>query len=248
MNKISVKGMVVGGVTDIVATVILTLPLIIYLITTEITVTPKVPLQAAVMAAMRANPLLYGLESLISLACSVLGGYVAARVAKHDELLNGLLASFLSVSLGVHSLATGNDSGPLLLPVLLLTASPLCSALGGHLRLVQVRGSAHPQFHDPCLREDEILERARDALRKIGDSVVDAKQIESLRAALDLQVAAGDHHKLRRRGVLGATLGAFLWLNALGAFFWVIAFIVIAAVVSNAGIDLVDVLKRLTGH
>jgi hypothetical protein len=197
------------------------------------------------MAAMRANPLLYGLESLISLACSVLGGYVAARVAKHDELLNGLLASFLSVSLGVHSLATGNDSGPLLLPVLLLTASPLCSALGGHLRFVQVRGSAHPQFHD---REDEILERARDALRKIGDSVVDAKQIESLRAALDLQVAAGDHHKLRRRGVLGATLGAFLWLNALGAFFWVIAFIVIAAVVSNAGIDLVDVLKKLTGH
>ena len=95
MNKISVKGVVVGGVTDIVATVIFTLPLIVYLIATELTGTLKDPLQAAVVAAIRANPLLYGLQSLIGLACSVLGGYVAARVAKHDELLNGLLASFL---------------------------------------------------------------------------------------------------------------------------------------------------------
>src|SRR4029077_10831886 len=98
MNKVSVKGVLVGGVTDIVATVILTLPLIVYLIATEVTGTPKVPLQAAVMAAIRANPPLYWLESLIGLACSVLGGYVAARAAKHDELLNGLLASFLSVA------------------------------------------------------------------------------------------------------------------------------------------------------
>ena len=229
MNKISVKGVVVGGVTDIVATVVLTLPLIVYLIATELTGTPKDPLQAAIMAAIRANPLLYGLQSLIGLACSVLGGYMAARVAKHDELLNGLLASFLPVALGVYSLATGKNSGPLLLPVLLLIASPLCSRLGGHLKLVQIHGSAaHPQFQD----EDEILERARDALQKIGKGVVDVKQIESVRASLDnyLQSAAGDPHKLRRRGVLGATVRAFLWTIALNAFFWIIALIVIAAV------------------
>ena len=180
MNKISVKGVVVGGVTDIVATVILTLPLVVYLIATELTGTPKGPLQAAVVAAIRANPLLYGLQSLIGLACSVLGGYVAARVAKHDELLNGLLASFLPVALGVYSLATDKGSAPVFLPVLLLIASPLCSRFGGHLKLVQIRGSAvHPQFHDVCLSEDEILERARDALQKVGNGVVDVKQIES---------------------------------------------------------------------
>ena len=248
MHKISVKGVVVGGVTDIVATVILTIPLIFYVIATELTGTPKNPLQAAVMAAIRANPLVYRLQSLIGLACSVLGGYVAARVAKHDERLNGLLASFLSVALGVYSLATGKNSGPLLLPILLLIASPLCSWLGGHLKLVQIRGSAHPQFHDVCLREDEILERARDALQKVGNGVVDVKQIESLRAALDLQAAAGDHHKLRRRGVLGGTLRAFLWSIAFKAFFWIIALTIIAAIVSNAGIDLFDVSKKLTSH
>ena len=246
MNKISVKGVVVGGVTDIVATVILPLPLIVYLIATAVTGTLKEPLQAAVMTAIRANPLLYGLESLIGLACSVLGGYVAARVAKHDELLNGLLASFLPVTLGVYSLATSKASGPLLLPVLLLIASPLCSRLGGHLRLVQIRGSAaHSQFQDVCLREDEILERARDALQKVGNGVVDAKQIESLRAALDLQAAAGDRHKFRQRGALGATPRVFLWSIVLKAFFWIIALIVIAAVVSNTGIDLFDLSKKL---
>jgi hypothetical protein len=251
MNKISVKGVVVGGVTDIVATVILTIPLIIYLIETELTGTPKDPLQAAIMAAIRAHPLLYGLQSLIGLACSVLGGYVAARVAKHDELLNGSLASFLPVALGVYSLATGKNSGPLLLPVLMLIASPLCSRLGGHLRLVQIRGSAaHPQFQDVYLGEGEILERARDALQKVGKGVVDVKQIDSVRAALDnyLQAAAGDRHKLRRRGVLGTAVRAFLWTIALNAFFLIIALIVIAAVVSNEGIDLINISKKLTGH
>ena len=103
MNKISVKGVVVGGVTDIVAAVILPLPLIVYLIATEVTGTPKEPLQAAIMTAIHANPLLYGLESLIGLACSVLGGYVAARVAKHDELLNGCSRLFsLSRSESIH--------------------------------------------------------------------------------------------------------------------------------------------------
>ena len=40
MNRISIKAVVVGGVTDIVATVILPLPLIVYLIATDVTGTP----------------------------------------------------------------------------------------------------------------------------------------------------------------------------------------------------------------
>ncbi len=251
MNKISVKGVLVGGVTDVVATVILTIPLIVYMIATELTGSPTD--EAAVMAAIRANTLLYGLQSLLGLACSVLGGYVAARVARHDELLNGLLASFLSVAFGVYSLAAGKDSGASLLPVLLLFASPLCSGLGGHLRLVQIRGSAHPQFHEVCLCEDEIrnnLERERDALEKVGNGVVDGKQLDSLRAALDmyLQAAAAGRHKPRWHGMLGATLSAFFWTTALSAFFWIVALIIIAGVVSNEGIDLVEVSKKLTGH
>jgi hypothetical protein len=200
------------------------------------------------MAAIRANPLLFGLQSLMGLVCSVLGGYVAARVANHDELLNGLLACLLPVALGIFSLATSKNSGPLFLQVLLLVASPLCSRLGGHLRLVQKRGIA-PQFSDVGLREKELLERARGALQNVGDGVIEAKQIESVQAALDryLQAGGGDRHDVERRSVLGATLQAFFWKSTISAFFWIIALIVVAAVISNAGIDLFAVLKKLTG-
>ena len=217
---------------------------------TELTDTLKdLPqVQTAVTAAIRASPFLYGLQSVIGLACSVLGGYVAARVAKHDELLNGLLASSLPVVLGVYSLAADKDSGPLLLPVLLLIASPLCSGFGGHLRLVQIRGRADPQFHDIGRRNDEIFTSARDALQKIRNGVVDAKQIQAIRDALDLKATVEDHHKLGRRNVLGSTLQIFLWKIVLSAFFWIIALIVIAAVISHAGIDLLGVSKKLTGR
>src|ERR1700751_3922643 len=117
------------------------------------------------MASIRASPFLYGLQSAIGLACSVLGGYVAARVARHDELLNGLLASFLPVVLGIYSLATSEDRGPLLLPLLLLIAGPLCSSLGGHVRLIQLRGRVADSQYDVGLRENELLEDARHALQ-----------------------------------------------------------------------------------
>jgi hypothetical protein len=245
MNKISIRGVVVGGVTDILATVILTIPLVVYVIIEQTDIL-KDPLQATVTATLQANPLLYGLESLIGLVCSVLGGYVAARVAKHDELLNGLLASSLPVALGVYPLATANDSGPLLLPVLLLMASPLCSGFGGHLRLIQIRGRALPQF-DIGRRDDEIFTSARDALQKIRDGVVDAKQVKAIEDALDLKATGKDHHKLGRRNVLGSTLQIFLWKIVLSALFWAIALIVIAVVVSHAGIDLLGLSKKLTG-
>jgi hypothetical protein len=246
MNKISIRGVVVGGVTDILATVILTLPLVVYIIS-ELTDTLKDPLQTAVTATIQANPLLYGLESVIGLACSVLGGYVAARVAKHDELLNGLLASSLPVALGAYSLTTANESEPLFLPVMLLFASPLCSGLGGHLRLVQIRGRAPPQFHDiGGRRNDEIFTSARDALQKIRNGVVDAKQIKAIEDALDLEATVEGKYKVGRRNVLGSTLQIFLWKIVLSAFFWIIAIIVIAVVISHAGIDLLGVSKKLT--
>jgi hypothetical protein len=89
MNKVSVKGVLVGGVTDIVAAVILPLPLIVYLIATEVTGTPKEPLQAAIMTAIHANPLLYGLESLIGLACSRVPPGTEGADIIHEIIENG---------------------------------------------------------------------------------------------------------------------------------------------------------------
>ncbi|MCG2641381.1 hypothetical protein ACFPFP_18750 [Bradyrhizobium sp. GCM10023182] len=64
--------------------------------------------------------------------CSVLGGYVSARIARHDEVLNGALASILCVGLGIYAAARG--TGHLWLDILYLPLGPALAALGGYLR------------------------------------------------------------------------------------------------------------------
>ncbi len=69
---------------------------------------------------------------------SVLGGYIGALIAKHDELLNGALSSFLCVLSGVYALFTGSHPVYLiLLEILALIISPLLGMLGGYLRFKQ---------------------------------------------------------------------------------------------------------------
>jgi putative membrane protein (TIGR04086 family) len=72
---------------------------------------------------------------LVGMACSVLGGFVAAWLAKHHELLNGALSSILCVAGSIWTISTGKDSQPLWTQVLLLIASPALGLLGGYLRL-----------------------------------------------------------------------------------------------------------------
>jgi hypothetical protein len=69
---------------------------------------------------------------------SILGGYTAAAIAKHDELLNGALSSLLAMLWAFCSLFTD----PLYLAILTLLTTPLLAALGGYLRFRQM---AHKQ-------------------------------------------------------------------------------------------------------
>jgi uncharacterized membrane protein YfcA len=142
MSKVSVKGVLIGGVVDVVSSVVLGLPFALYaMLKVDLSHTPNAQAPAAVTAAIHGNVPLYVAELLVGLACSVLGGYVAAWLAKHDELLNGGLSSVLCVALGIYTVSTGKDSNPHWLQVLLLLASPLMALLGGELmrRLRQSR-------------------------------------------------------------------------------------------------------------
>jgi len=82
-----------------------------------------------------APPEVSWLQLLIGLSCSVLGGYVAASIAKENRALNGLLASTLCVALGVYYLAA--DLVPLSdgFQLLLILITPLCYLVGASLRL-----------------------------------------------------------------------------------------------------------------
>ncbi len=140
MKRISFKGVVLGSITDIVATNILSIPLIVYVTATRHLVSiPKEQLTEVLLQTMQNDPLLYSTQLLTGSLCSILGGYVAARIAKHDEILNGALAAFLCVGSGLYALVFASSHAPLWQHLVGFVASPALAALGGYLRLKTMR-------------------------------------------------------------------------------------------------------------
>jgi drug/metabolite transporter (DMT)-like permease len=121
-----------------VSSSILAMPAVIYvMVKYDLLHSPNGP--ATIASSIHSSAWLYGLQLTIGLACSMLGGYVAAWIAKHDEPLNGLLSSFLCTAIGLYSLFSGKDSQPVLVQILLLVAAPAFAFLGGYLRQSQKR-------------------------------------------------------------------------------------------------------------
>jgi hypothetical protein len=142
MGRVSIKGVLIGGIVDVVTSVVLGLPFAIYAMSkVDLSNVPSTQASAAVTAAIHGKPPLYVGQLLVGLACSMLGGYVAAWLAKHDELLNAGLSSFLCVVLGIYTIALGKDSSALWVQLLLLLANPTLALIGGILMRQQRRRS-----------------------------------------------------------------------------------------------------------
>jgi hypothetical protein len=136
MREISALAIVVGGVCDVVLSSVLGVPLVFYTVSTRgFSHLPKEQLQSAVMTAIHGAPALYALQLGIGLGCSVLGGFIAASFAKRRRLLNGILASWLCVGIGVYSLASASGVGSVPVHVGLIAITPLCYFVGARLRL-----------------------------------------------------------------------------------------------------------------
>lgn len=130
-----VVGVVAGGVTDIALTNILALPIVIYvMLSAGIVNLPRAQQSAAAIAALHSSPAFYAVSLCVGAACSIVGGYVAAWIAKERELLAGALSSFLCVATGIYALATGNSTDPLWVTLLLFLLSPALGVSGGYLR------------------------------------------------------------------------------------------------------------------
>lgn len=143
MSKLSVKGILLGGIADVVATNILAIPIVAYVATKiDLAHTPKEQMQAAILAVMHANPLLFAAQIAVGVGCSILGGYLGARLAKHDELVNGTLSSWLCVGIGVYAMASGKAQDSVFMQLADFIAAPAAGLLGGYLRFKQVRGAA----------------------------------------------------------------------------------------------------------
>jgi hypothetical protein len=73
---------------------------------------------------------------------SVLGGYVAARIAKRGHMWNGALSSYLCIGSSIYALGTGaGGTIPLWQHIAFLPLSPALGALGGYI--VAKRGASH---------------------------------------------------------------------------------------------------------
>jgi MFS family permease len=142
MKRISATGILIGGVTDILSTNLLSFPITVYVIAANgVMFLPKNQQQAAIVAALHANAWLYTALMLIGACGSLLGGYLAASIAKRDEMLNGTLSSFLCVGIGLYAIITGNGGEPLWRAIVMLPLSPALGAAGGHFRRVTRQGA-----------------------------------------------------------------------------------------------------------
>ena len=140
MGKLSFKGIIIGGIADVVLTSILGIPLTIYIISTlNLSHTPQDQISSVIISAIHANSSFHVAQLLIGLSCSMLGGYIAAWIAKHDELLNGGLSSFFCLAIGVYSFSSGKISVELWEKLLEFIASPVFALIGGYLRIVKIR-------------------------------------------------------------------------------------------------------------
>ena len=128
MHRISLKGVTIGNITDIAATYVVVIPLIVYIVVSSGEPPAKI---------LKESTVFYISYAILGGLCSVLGGYVSARIAKHDELLNGALSSILCVGSGMYAVISGSAADDLWMHLVFLPLSPALGALGGFLRARQ---------------------------------------------------------------------------------------------------------------
>lgn len=135
--KISIRGVLIGGIVDIVASAACLTAFLSYEIS-KVDPSQRIGThwRHEINAATDTSVLLHLTYPL----CSMLGGYVAAMIAKRHEHLNGALASWLRVVFGLLGLAIASSREELWLGLFVLVASPVCAFVGGDIRL-RVRGT-----------------------------------------------------------------------------------------------------------
>ena len=79
---------------------------------------------------------MYSLSTIIDGGILVLSGYISARLAKHNELLNGALASFLCI-IDVLIYMYVKYPSSIFYSTIALFSSPLLGMAGGYLRILQ---------------------------------------------------------------------------------------------------------------
>jgi len=144
-GRLSWKGIIIGSIADIGGSSIWGVFFVAYIVSAHNLGT--LPSTAdAVRQIMHANTGLYILNLMVGGGLSILGGYIAASIAKHDELLNGAFSAILCVLSGIYGIFAMNTGHPLALDLLFLPLSPLLGLFGGYVRLKRTQVTQN--FHE----------------------------------------------------------------------------------------------------
>jgi len=135
MRGISILAVLVGAAADLVLTIVLTSLLEIWVYTTtDLSHLPREQAQAALAAALSGLSPLYVAQLVLGFGCSVLGGLIAAALARERHVLNGVLAGLLITALNLFLVARGvSKASPL--DLVLIALSFACYPAGAALRL-----------------------------------------------------------------------------------------------------------------
>ena len=134
MSSISIKGIIIGALVDFAGSRVVGIVLVAVL-----AMSGGIDDSQNAASAFEAGKFRTAAVALSCLA-TVLAGYVAARVAKRGELINGTLCTFSSVALTIFGFGYDSDQR-LVRDFIELAVIPLAGLLGGYLRLRQVRAA-----------------------------------------------------------------------------------------------------------
>ena len=137
-KKVSLLGFIIGAVVDIGGTNIWAIVMAVYVVFSfRLSGLPPTEIGSRIMQIFQTDPMIFTVNLLVGSFFSILGGYLAALIAKHDEILNGGLSCFLCVLSGIYAIVSGSASASILLVLVSLVMDILLGLLGGYLRLLQ---------------------------------------------------------------------------------------------------------------
>jgi len=140
MQKISIKGVLIGSIIDyVLRQVFFVLPVVYVAIKIGLHNDTPANIAKTAFAAIEDSLTLHYLQFAGGLLATVIAGYVAARVAKKNELLNGFLAALPCTALAMYRWSSGADEQTLSATALQITASLMCALFGGFLAMARNR-------------------------------------------------------------------------------------------------------------
>ena len=130
MDSVSIKGILLGSLFDLVMTVVFGIVLVFVLTASN---------------GGNADLDVFGRVACLPggrwLALTVIAGYLAAWIAGRGEMINGTLCAVFTTAIMIPMMAGQSLPWPMTIIVILCILTPLFGLLGGYLRWRRVKGS-----------------------------------------------------------------------------------------------------------